>query len=80
MKDNLDIVTIDLSTYDYLKCCEFQFDNLIKELELIIEDATLNYSKDDLSFEKEFRYILKKYCNENYFIKLDTLKRGLENE
>ena len=80
MKDNLDIVTIDLSTYDYLKDCEFKFNNLIQELELIIEDATLNYLKDDLSFDKEFRYILKKYCNSQYLMKLDILKKELDNE
>ena len=78
MENKIYEVTISLDDYNNLKNTEFMFNDIIEEFKTIISNARINYSKDDLSFNEEFKHILKKYCGCQYFNKLNELKEKEE--
>lgn len=67
-------ITIPLQDYNNLKKYEFMFDNIISEFDFLIENAELNYSKDDLNIDVDFRNLLKKYCQYSYKRRIEKLK------
>lgn len=72
-------VTISLDDYNDLKNTEFMFNDIIEEFKTIILNARLNYCKDDLNFDGEFKPILKKYCGCLYKNRISELKEGSED-
>ena len=80
MENKINTVTIELEDYDLLKEAEFMFDDLIKEFEVIISEAPLDYSGTDLLLDKDLKRILKKYCYKNYLHRLHSLLDEKEKE
>lgn len=78
MENKIYELTISLNDYNNLKNTEFMFNDIMDEFKTIISNARINYCKDDLYIDEEFKPILKKYCRCQYFNKLNELKEKEE--
>lgn len=80
MENKIYDVTISLDDYNNLKNTEFMFNDIIEEFQTIISNANLNYSKDDLLIDGEFKPLLKKYCGYLYLNRLSELKEEAKKD
>ena len=74
MENKIYEITIPLKDYNNLKNYEFMYDDIMREFKVLIEDAELNYSKDDLNIDVKFRNLVKKYCQCSYKNRVEELK------
>ena len=75
MENKIYEITIPLKDYNNLKNYEFMYDDIMREFKVLIEDAELNYSKDDLNIDVKFRNLVKKCCQCSYKNRVEELKR-----
>lgn len=72
-------VTITLEEYRNLLNSEFMYSDIMVYFFEIIEQAKLDYYREDLDINVSIKPLIKKYCKSQYLRRLNKLKEELAN-
>ena len=76
----METITIPYEKFEELLDKASMLDGIINDICYLINESELNYKKDDLDLDSDTRKFAKKYCKNQYEIRLNKLKRESESE